>query len=1727
MKDFQNYPYSEGYFKSTLPFYTTSNGVFFFVRYKTYPGFFSKYVKMGFIDSSEQVQLLSDVYKYEGHYKFKKHELNGLLLFTFYSDETGTELGISDGTPGGTGLLLDISPGSNSSLPRDFFVHDNCLFFTAVDENHGRELWKTDGTAEGTVLVIDIWPGSESSGIRRFYSWNGDLYLTANDGEHGREYWKTDGTAAGTQMLKDIWPGEKSSNPYRFVDLGDSFLFVAEDSEHGRELWISDGTEAGTNLFLDISPGPYCSSAGNFTIHNDNVFFTAGASHTGKELWVTDGTVPGTYLVEDLNPGPDSSAPQHLMTVGDTLYYFAYGGESGIELRALRLQPMGGFGSIVNLCENGQNRTAHALEPNPHAYFNWTVTGGEMTSGQGTRDMSFSVTDSSAVQIDLETITGNQSVFSSQTIPVLSTVPAAPEDINGEMLVCQGDTGMVYDVLPVETAIYYHWQVPADACIVEGQGSTSITVDFGRQSGVLSVAAENDCGQSLPTELSISFYSDNLPADAGPDQTVCGVETQLEANTVSAGSGTWTILSGDGGSIDDIHNPSSTFHGLAEQTYVLEWMVENGPCEATYSQVQITMMSDFLLAYAGEDQEACSSSIQLQANMPPMTQGRWECVEGEGGHFSQLSDPNAIFTGQPGQVYRLKWTLWSGPCPDSEDEVVISMLNLIVPYAGVDQCALLGEAVNLNAAGSPGFWSIVSGPDLSDAQFSDIHDPASLFTAAGGSGIYELKWQTLPTDCVPIADTVSIEVVESAFTRHALVEEPHTANTLDLGPYDISNMVLINGLAYFSAAGSYAGEELWRSDGTPGGTVFVKDFAQGYESNTSYNLTPYESRPEFLMELNGRHLFKADNRLVSASGDMSQFEVLVDQDFFPEMILQGHDCLILSFPENPRILWRSDGTAMGTEPYTEISGDPTFAMGLIGDSSFFWAHGGDIWKTDGTWSGTQLFSEFHGRGMEQSVVLNDLIFFVAKKGSQVKKLFCMNGSDGEVHFLKEVSDDPQMWVYEQMLFFTGQDEVGAELWRTDGTEAGTIRVRDIYLGTGNSDPKYLINFEGKMYFSAHNGEQRTLWASDGTRLGTVEVYEQEFLNAVLFQDQLILSSESPEGLWSSDGTSEGTYLFADVSVREMLSIGDFVLFCNGNQHLFRTDGTAAGTVLVGPGQDGELYHDFWYGTQSLGSKLVFVKNASSHEIWAHDGTPDGGQLLGTFDHPVTLSDEQNDAIYFSSGNDSYIWKTDGTTAGTEPFLDKSALEIDQTGNYFEHNGTLFFRDYITSNTYNNLWVTRGTEASTEIIAYIDWYSTSTEWVLFKGKTHFNAKNPSGHDVLFQSDGTSGGTSQVFANDEIRQPMNLRVTDDHSLLFFIASAPNQNYAFNLFCLNETSQNPIALLPSTYPGNAYSKFETSDTLLFFVLRSSQNNIQVYRSDGTVNGTFVVWSGESDVGHLVPNGDGSIYFTEKNELSGDKLMYSDGTLQGTYQCYDSVDQDGFNVVIQCLTSLNGTAYFTLSTSRMGTEIVGIKNGCSWLVDGEVPGTKSFYSRSLTSASTQMFYYKRGSSWLNSLEVLRPPLTMVKDPRLRNYIVGEFDNNRDSVIDEHEMLMIDKLDIPHAEISDLAGIEGFHALQEIRLNYNQIQNVEPLLLQSQQAKQPIQLIDISHNLLNEEDCPELLQLANRVTAMGGQVLYHNQGEIHYNPEWNTWPHYDISLLLKGVDIPEYTLPCQEARHD
>jgi uncharacterized protein (TIGR02145 family) len=90
-------------------------------------------------------------------------------------------------------------------------------------------------------------------------------------------------------------------------------------------------------------------------------------------------------------------------------------------------------------------------------------------------------------------------------------------------------------------------------------------------------------------------------ADAGLDQlNVTTFSVTMDANTPEFGTGSWSILSGVGGSFSALNNPTATFTGNAGETYILQWAIATD-CDTSLSQLNVSIV--------GQGQFVCGDTL--------------------------------------------------------------------------------------------------------------------------------------------------------------------------------------------------------------------------------------------------------------------------------------------------------------------------------------------------------------------------------------------------------------------------------------------------------------------------------------------------------------------------------------------------------------------------------------------------------------------------------------------------------------------------------------------------------------------------------------------------------------------------------------------------------------------------------------------------------------------------------------------------------------------------------------------------------------------------------------------------------------------------------------------------------------------------------------------------------------------------------------------------------------
>ncbi len=303
-----------------------------------------------------------------------------------------------------------------------------------------------------------------------------------------------------------------------------------------------------------------------------------------------------------------------------------------------------------------------------------------------------------------------------------------------------------------------------------------------------------------------------------------------------------------------------------------------------------------------------------------------------------------------------------------------------------------------------------------------------------------------------------------------------------------------------------------------------------------------------------------------------------------------------------------------------------------------------------------------------------------------------------------------------------------ELWKTDGSEAGTVLVKDIRPGTASSSIGYLTPVNHTLFFVANDGVAgNELWRSNGTLEGTymVKNIRSGSLSSNpsgLFNINGTLYFSADDGvhgveLWKSDGTAQGTVMVKDINPYSGSSYPQAMANLNGTLYfaatdgttgveLWKSDGTAAGTKLV---------KDIFSGSQdsypfdliNVGGTLFFSADngASGTELWKSDGTAAGTMMVkdiwvganGSF--PFSLKNV-NGQLFFSADNGqkgAELWKSDGTLAGTMLVKDVwPGAESGAVGNFSKLLNKLIFTGNDGVTGYKT-WESDGSPSGTMIV----------------------------------------------------------------------------------------------------------------------------------------------------------------------------------------------------------------------------------------------------------------------------------------------------------------------------------------------------------------------------------------------------------------------------------------------
>jgi trimeric autotransporter adhesin len=518
-----------------------------------------------------------------------------------------------------------------------------------------------------------------------------------------------------------------------------------------------------------------------------------------------------------------------------------------------------------------------------------------------------------------------------------------------------------------------------------------------------------------------------------------------------------------------------------------------------------------------------------------------------------------------------------------------------------------------------------------------------------------------------------------------------------------------------SVEGVNAVEKLWRTDGTPGGTVNLPgsydEYSELYWIGRLGNTVFYE------MANDG--FFRSDGTAAGTSMiDLSGPGMVIG---FPRGCVQNNRLILfgMDYPTQTdpnATLWSSDGTLAGSSKIHQWqagSSHGTYIHVCDQQNAYFVVNetssGEALWKTDGTAAGTVLVKSFNDSPPQDSspstpVSIGTKALFSAAGPGTGRELWASDASAGGTSLVKDIrpgtdgSDPQELTRVGSLVFFTADDgSHGRDVWRSDGTEAGTLLVSGDTASTSTFlHPNSLVERNGALFFLKNN----QLWTSDGTSAGTQSVSQKFYVDLstadyspnifrLIKMDGNLYFVQAKYYPFGGDPDSDGTFYewdfwkyngqnnLTNILPNSFPSIGftssyapesylpknfttmDGSLFYLFKGSLWRFGPTDSNPVSLTPidiGEQSDL--NARMSLTVFQHRMIFPAcDRINCALWASDGTVSGTIKLveaagGTaLPQEVTLAGSQ---VFFSMDDGVHgreLWKTDGTPAGTALFKD--------------------------------------------------------------------------------------------------------------------------------------------------------------------------------------------------------------------------------------------------------------------------------------------------------------------------------------------------------------------------------------------------------------------------------------------------------------------------------------------
>lgn len=869
--------------------------------------------------------------------------------------------------------------------------------------------------------------------------------------------------------------------------------------------------QAQITLLKDINNGATTSGSNpnNFTQLGSFLYYSANDGVTGNELWRTDGTLTGTTQVKDINPGDGSSNPNRFTVVGNYIYFTANDGENGFELWR---------------SDGTKAGTVLIADINP-----------------GISDSSPSelvAINSTTLYFVATNVTTGRELYKTDVSALSVTLIA---DIN----TAAGASGS-----------------PSYLCYVSGT-----TVYFSANDGATGAELWKSDGTAIGTQRIIDINSSGSNGSFPSELTLIGTTVVFTANDGTNGYEVWACTNGTAAGTSQLLNINATAGASSYPTgykkfgNLLYFTADDGGFfgSETY-RTDGTAAGTFIIFNTAPTANVGSYPSQYT-------------VVGSNMYFTASDGTNG---------------------------------NELYKYSGSGSPTLYNLNTNVGVGSNPYYLTPI-GTNLyfqatSTSNGTEMYKmngtTAQLIDILSGSGsTYPYNFAGLGSNVLFAANAgFGYELYSYDGTNQPTLIVDLISGTGSANPYSfVSAPSIGTGTVFFVATNGSNGYELWKSDGTLGGTVMVKDINSGSGDSYPYYLTVVGSNVYFqAYDGTETELWRSDG---TEPGTVKIDVNPGTASSFPYNLVAFSNTQLMFSATHATYgteLFRIIGT--GTPTPIDLCATPTLASSsnpsglvMIGSNLYFQATDGttgyELWRYNNSQVGriSDIAAGSASSSPNGMALAGNRIVFRASDASFDVELYSTDATAtttaaalSSTALLKNInptgsSYPSNMYPFGNSVYFQADDGTnGAELWKSDGTLAGTTLVKDIYSGGFSSSPSSFYSFAGNLYFQAKtlaNGVES--WITDGTSAGTS-----------LFKD---LNSGQPNGGFSTP-----------------LTVGTTMFFLGSDgtgARIWATDGRACATAVVPPfsGAATSSASGITLATFNSKSTIVFSMNAKGYE----------------------------------------------------------------------------------------------------------------------------------------------------------------------------------------------------------------------------------------------------------------------------------------------------------------------------------------------------------------------------------------------------------------------------------------------------------------------------------------------------------------------------------------------------